>query len=159
MVSRPADGNGDGIAAFDMGAYEAQPVDVTPPVTTAAAAPVPNSAGWNQTDTTVTLNAADSGSGVQSVRYSLSGAQTAPTVTTSNPALVSITAEGTTTVGYSAVDNAGNNESQKSFVVNIDRTVPVISGMPAPNCTLSPPKHQLVQVANIKASDFRELPH
>ena len=245
-VPRPADGNGDGIAAFDMGAYEAQQVDVTPPLTTAAAAPVPNSAGWNQTDTTVTLHATDSGSGVQSISYSLSGAQTASTVTTSTPALVSITAEGTTTVGYSAVDNAGNHESLKSFVVNIDktapvttaagtpspnsagwnqtnttvtltatdsgsgvqsihyslsgaqsssgvisgdqalvpitaegsttvsywavdiagnsensksvlinidRTVPVISGMPAPNCTLSPPKHQLVQVANITASD------
>ena len=38
-------------------------------------------------------------------------------------------------------------------MIKIDRTVPVISGMPAPNCTLSPPKHQLVQVANITASD------
>src|SRR5262245_13671160 len=134
-VARPADGNGDGIVAFDMGAYEAQPVDATPPITTAAAAPVPNSAGWNQTDTTVTLNATDSGSGVQSIHYSLSGAQTAPTVTASNPAFVSITAEGTTTVGYSAVDNAGNNESLKSFVVNIDTTAPVTTaaGTPCPN--------------------------
>src|SRR5262249_50565143 len=46
--------------------------------------------------TTVTLNATDSGSGVQFVRYSLSGAQTATAINSSNPALVSITMEGTT---------------------------------------------------------------
>jgi len=128
-------------------------IDKTAPATTAAATPSPNSAGWNQKNTTVTLTATDSGSGVASVRYSLSGAQTAPTVNSSNPASVSITAEGTTTVGYLAVAIAGNSENSKSVVINIDRTVPVISGMPAPNCTLSPSKHQLDQVANITASD------
>jgi len=118
-----------------MGAYEAPLKDVTPPVTTAGATPTPNTAGWNQTNTTVTLNATDGGSGVQFVRYSLSGAQNAPTVNSSNPALVSITAEGTTTVTYSAVDNAGNNETSKSFVVNIDKTAPVttVGATPMPN--------------------------
>jgi pantoate kinase len=65
---------------------------------------------------------------------------------------VSITMEGTTNVTYSAVDIAGNNESSKSFPVKVDKTLPVISGMPV-GCTLSPPKHQLVQVATITASD------
>src|SRR5262245_66435209 len=95
---------------------------MTPPVTTATSAPTPNAMGWNQTNTTVTLNAIDSGSGVQFVRYSLSGAQTAPTVNSSNPTPISVTAEGTTTVSYSAVDNAGNNETSKSFVVNVAKT-------------------------------------
>lgn len=129
---RPVDGNGDGIAKFDMGAYEAPLVDTTPPVTTATAAPMPNGMGWNQTNTTVTLNATDSGSGVQFVRYSLSGAQTATAINSSNPALVSITMEGTTTVSYSAVDNAGNNETSKSLVVNIDKTAPVTTASAAP---------------------------
>ena len=134
-VPRPVDGDGDGIAKFDMGAYEAPLVDTTPPVTTATAAPMPNGMGWNQTNTALTLNATDSGSGVQFVRYSLSGAQTATAINSSNPALVSITAEGTTTVTYSAVDNAGNNETSKSLVVNIDKTAPVTTSnaTPSPN--------------------------
>jgi len=244
---RPVDGNGDGLAAFDMGAYEAPAIDVTPPITSATVSPNPNSAGWNKTNTTVTLSATDNSSGVKSIRYWLSGAQTAPNVDGGNPALVTITAEGTTTVGFSAIDNAGNAETSKSFVVNIDKTAPittatasaspnsagwiktdttvtlsatdngsgvhfirywlngdqnaavyggnpsfvtitaegtttlgytaidnadnaeisksfvvnidktgpVVSGMPGNGCTLAPPKHQLVQVATITASDAR----
>jgi len=68
---------------------------------------------------------------------------------------VTITAEGTTTLGYTAIDNADNAEISKSFVVNIDKTGPVVSGMPGNGCTLAPPKHQLVQVATITASDAR----
>jgi parallel beta-helix repeat protein len=154
---RPTDGNGDGVPAIDMGIYEAPALDSIPPSTMATVAPSPNLAGWNTTGTTVTLAAADNagGSGVQAIRYWLSGAQTAPVVTGGNPASVSITAEGTTTVGYSAVDNAGNTETSKSLAVQIDKTNPVIFGMPAPGCTLSPPKHQLVQVAVITATDSR----
>jgi hypothetical protein len=93
------------------------------------------------------------GSGVQSIRYQLSGAQTAAQVISSNPAQVLLTAEGTTTIAYSAIDNAGNVEATKSLVVKIDKTLPIISGMPAPDCTLSPVKHQLVTVATISATD------
>jgi hypothetical protein len=154
-VSRPIDGDADGVTAFDMGIYEAPMPDLIPPVTAATIIPLPNSAGWNRTDATVTLYATDveGGSGVQALRYWLSGAQTTPIVTTQSPVLVSITAQGTTTVGYSAIDNAGNIETTKSLAVRIDKTNPSISGMPAPGCTLSPPKHQLVQVATITATD------
>jgi len=37
------------------------------------------------------------------------------------------------------------------------RTPPVISGLPAPGCTLSPPNHRLVQVATVTASDVLGL--
>jgi hypothetical protein len=151
--NRPLDGNGDGVASFDLGAYEAQPTDLTAPVTTATPSPAPNSAGWNKADVNVTLNATDAGSGVQSVRYELTGAQSAPPVTTSNPAEVPITVEGSTAMQYWAVDNAGNTESAKSLTIKIDKTKPVITGMPAADCTLSPPKHQMVQVATVSASD------
>ena len=154
---RPQDGNGDGIAAFDMGAYEAPPPpDHTPPATKATVSPLPNSAGWDASNVTVGLSATDNtgGSGVKQVQYSLSGAQNGgPVVVAGSSASVSITTEGATTVSYFAVDNAGNTEATNSLTVKLDKTPPKIMGMPASNCTLSPAKHQLVQVAVITASD------
>jgi hypothetical protein len=104
---------------------------------------------------TVTFNATDNpgGSGVQNIRYWLTGVQQSPVIISGNPAAVVITAEGITMAGYSATDNAGNVEVSKSLAVKIDKTGPVISGMPAPGCTLSPAKHQLVQAASVTASD------
>ena len=130
-------------------------IDKTAPVTVATETPTPNAAGWNAADVIVTLNATDSagGSGVQSISYSLSGAQLSPVVAAGNPVTVTVTAEGVTTVGYAASDVAGNVEAAKSLTVKIDKTAPVISGMPAPGCSLSPPKRQLVQVASVTASD------
>src|SRR5262249_19117173 len=71
-VTRPLDGNGDGMAIIDMGIYEAPILDFTPPVTTASATPTTGPAGWNTTSVSVTLTATDNegGSGVQSIRYS-----------------------------------------------------------------------------------------
>ncbi|HZI51234.1 MAG TPA: hypothetical protein VFE29_05380, partial [Terriglobia bacterium] len=150
--SRPADGNGDGVAKYDMGVYE--PVfDGLPPVTSFGLTPPPNSAGWNNSDADVTLTGSDpGGSGIYAVRYSLSGAQTSPVTSSDNPATFTITAEGSTTVDFASVDNAGNVEASRTVTVSIDKTAPVIAGMPQ-GCTLSPPRHQLVQVATITASD------
>jgi len=154
---RPQDGNGDLIAAFDMGAYEAPGLtDRTPPVSTATASPLPNAAGWNTSLVTVTLNATDNtgGSGVKQIQYSLSGAQNlGPVVMPGNSTSVSITAAGRTVVSYFAVDAAGNIETAHSLTIAIDGTSPTVAGMPAPNCTLAPVKHQLVQVAVVTASD------
>src|SRR5499427_7548407 len=149
---RPADG--DGIATFDIGVYEAPTLDVAAPVTTATTTPVPNIAGWSKSDTTVLLNASDAdGTGVQSIRYSLSGAQTDSAVISGSSASVVISNEGGTTVTYSATDMAGNNEDPKTLLLQVDKSAPIISGMPALGCALSPAKHQLVQVATVTASD------
>lgn len=130
--------------------------DTIPPTTVFAASPLANAAGWNNTNVTVTLTASDNpgGSGVQQIRYSLSGAQTSgPQVVAGGTASVTISAEGTTTLIYFATDNAGNQETPKTLVVNIDKTPPAISGLPAQGCNLWPPDHRLVQVATISASD------
>jgi parallel beta-helix repeat protein len=132
-------------------------IDRTAPVTAAISSPVANVAGWNKVDVTVNLNATDNNagaSGVKSISYWLSGAQQqAPVTVAGNVAAIAISAEGLTTVNYAATDNAGNIESTRSLTIKIDKTSPVISGMPAPGCTLSPAKHQMVQVATVTGSD------
>ena len=70
-----------------------------------------------------------------------------------NVASVTITAEGTTILSYFATDNAGNQETAKTLTVRIDKTPPVISGLPAAGCTIWPPNHKLVQVATVTATD------
>jgi hypothetical protein len=102
-------------------------VDVTAPVTTVSVSPAPNAAGFNRTDVTVTLNATDNagGSGVKSITFSATGAQTiAQTTVAGSTATVTITAEGVTTLSFFATDKAGNTEAAKSLVVKIDKTAP-----------------------------------
>lgn len=93
-------------------------VDNDPPVITANASPAPNSAGWNQSDVTVTFTCSDAISGVASC-----------------PAPQTVTGDvASQTVTGTATDNAGNSASA-SVVVKIDRTPPVITASlsPAPN--------------------------
>jgi hypothetical protein len=138
----------------DLGAYEANNLDHTAPTTLAAASPAPNGAGWNNSNVTVMFNATDNpgGSGVANIRYWLLGAQQSDFVVAGNPASVTVSAEGITNVGYSAVDNAGNTEWSKSLTFAIDKSSPVIAGLPK-NCQLAPVKQQLVQVATVTATD------
>jgi hypothetical protein len=130
--------------------------DINPPVTTASLAPLPNSNGWNTKDVAVTLNAVDNpgGTGVKQIQYFLSGAQTlGPQVVPGSTAAVAISAQGATNLTYFATDYVGNVEQAKTLTVKIDKTPPLISGMPTTGCTLWPPDHKLVQVAVVTASD------
>lgn len=112
-----------GVATFSPFALF-QGADHTPPVTTVAASPGANAAGWNRTDVALVVTAGDGsgGSGVKRVQVSLTGAQTGTLTNPSAPIVVS--AEGTTTATYFAEDNAGNVEAARTFVVRIDRTPP-----------------------------------
>jgi hypothetical protein len=131
--------------------------DTIPPVTTATVSPGPNSNGWNSTDVTVSLNSTDNepgGTGVKQIQCALTGAQTLDTQTVLGAtASVTISAEGLTTLTYFGTDQAGNMEQAKSLTLQIDKTPPVLSGMPASGCTLWPPNHKLVEVATITAAD------
>jgi hypothetical protein len=112
-------------------------VDTTPPVTTAIASPAPNANGWNNTNVTVNFNAVDEpgGSGVKQINVLLSGAQRGTTVIQGEVGSVTITLEVTTTISYSSVDNAENQETPKIILIRIDRTPPVASATvsPSPN--------------------------
>jgi hypothetical protein len=113
------------------------PSDTTAPTTSASPSPAANGAGWNNTNVSVNLNATDNagGSGVKEITYSAAGAQTIASTTVSGGSVtgISITNEGTTTLSFSAKDNAGNTEATKTLVIKIDKTAPntIIDSNPA----------------------------
>ena len=103
--------------------------DVTAPVTVATLSPLANAASWNRANVVVNLAATDNpgGSGVKSITFSASGAQTinATTVlTSSGGSTPAITVEGVTTVTYAATDVANNVETPKTVTVSLDKTGP-----------------------------------
>ena len=99
-------------AACDSGAYEAPaPSDGTPPSAVPTKTPPANSAGWNQTDVTVSWNWSDSGSGVDPAHCTLSSTSAG---------------EGSQTVSASCTDLAGNTRSA-SYGVNVDKTTPTVT--------------------------------
>ncbi|HET7137277.1 MAG TPA: PxKF domain-containing protein [Gaiellaceae bacterium] len=103
--------------------------DTTAPVTSATGnAGAYGDGTWTNGNVTVALSATDA-SGVASITYSTTGAQTASATTASgSTASVTITAEGSTTVSFHATDTVGNVESpDKTFVVRIDKTAPAAS--------------------------------
>jgi len=109
--------------------------DTVPPVTTAMASPLPNANGWNNSDVTVVLSAADNigGSGVKQITLAATGAQTiTSTAVTGAVASVTVSNQGTTVLSFSATDNAGNTESVKTLTIKLDKTPPTITGSRAP---------------------------
>ncbi len=110
-------------------------LDPNPPSTSALVSPAPNAEGWHKSDVTVTLSAIDDadGLGVQSITTALTGAQTGGGVTAGAGAVVPVSTEGITTITYFARDVAGNEESQKTLEVKLDKTAPIIT--PPPNQT------------------------
>ena len=113
-----------------------------------------DASSWAKSPVTMTFAATDNvgGSGVKEIHVSLTGASTGSYIIPGNGGSTQVTAEGTTFASYFAVDNAGNQESTGMVRLQIDRTPPVLSGLPA-SCTIWPPDHRLVHVALIKASD------
>jgi hypothetical protein len=114
----------------DFWAAQTQGQDSVPPTTTGTPSPQPNAAGWNNTDVTVTLTATDNvgGSGVKQISYGASGAQSiATTVTNGASAVITLTAEGMTTIIYFATDIAGNTEAAHVLTIHIDKTPQTIS--------------------------------
>ncbi len=113
--------------------------DAIPPTTTISAVPAANANGWNNSNVTITLSAADNagGSGVQKINVVLTGAQTGSNVVTGSNATVTINTEGSTTLTYFSTDNAGNAEAAKTRVILLDKTPPVTAATvsPLPNAS------------------------
>jgi hypothetical protein len=137
----------------------AQPADTTAPASSLSAAPPANPAGWNNTNVTISLSAADEtgGSGVREIDYSATGAQPlALTKANGSSVQLTISAEGSTTLSYFAVDNAGNTESPKTITVKIDKTPPTVT---APSLSVdgeSPLGAQVTSYPGLSATDNLE---
>ena len=109
--------------AVDNAGNEEQPhhtvtimIDKTRPDITASASPLPNAAGWNNKDVTVTFTCSDSPSGIAQC-----------------PGPVTVSTEGADQdVTDTAVDQAGN-EASASVRLNIDKTQPGITAAVSKN--------------------------
>ena len=124
--------------------------DRTAPVSSAARSEEPNASGWNAHDVTVTFTATDEarGSGLAGIDYSIAGAQTGSGTLASGGA-ITISTEGVSTITFQARDRAGNLEAARTLRVAIDKSKPVITGMPGATCNLWPPNHKMVEVATV----------
>ncbi|MBT5605048.1 MAG: hypothetical protein HN742_34390 [Lentisphaerae bacterium] len=97
-------------------------VDTVAPTTTVTGAPASE---WTNGDVTLTLAAEDVGSGVDQTSWTLNGVTTVG-------GTIQLTGEGTHTVTFRSMDNAGNVETDQSLIVGIDKTAPTI-GHDAPD--------------------------
>ncbi|MCL5096725.1 MAG: multicopper oxidase domain-containing protein [Candidatus Omnitrophica bacterium] len=108
------------------------------PTVTAQVSPLPNGAGWNNTNAMVTLTAVDNplGAGVASITYGASGANPiAPTTVPGSTVSLVISNEGTTSISFFATDQAymPNSSAPQSVTVNLDMVSPTLAwGTPTP---------------------------
>ena len=138
------------------------PDDTVAPTSVATVSPNSTEAGWHNSDVVVSLAAADdpTGVGVKEIHAHITAADGAlPPQAIINPGaelvLPTLKAEDVYEVAYFAVDRLGNREPVRALTVRIDRTPPVLDGMPADRCVIWPPNNKLVQVAHLIGSDSR----
>src|SRR6266571_2245947 len=118
--------------------YTPAPPDKTAPTTTEVLSPAPNRNGWNNGNVKVSTTGTDDLSGIDSC--------TPP---------VTLTTEGAgQPVSGTCTDKAGNVSNPAATAqIRIDKTPPVISGMPGVGCFLWPPNSKLVQIGVVTATD------
>jgi len=99
------------------------PFDIEPPSTTLALSGTAGNNGWYVSDVVINLTATDGadGSGVNITEYGFDGVSWNRYI---EP--LTIATEGTTTVFYRSIDNAGNIEPASNTTIWIDKTMPVI---------------------------------
>src|SRR5262245_23377882 len=129
--------------------------DTVAPSTVVAVTPEPLATRWNNSTITLNLTATDNAGGaVRDLHYAFAGAHTEPSGVIAGDGLTrSIAEEGSTTVTFFATDFVGNEESPHTLTVNIDKTRPIIAGMPSGACVVWPPNGAWHRVATVSAAD------
>jgi len=107
-----------------------------PPTTAVTITPLPNDAGWDNSDVSITLaaTAAPGGQGVSGITYGATGAH--PISTTTAPGAVAgiaVTQEGSTELTFHARDLGGAIESTRMASIRIDRTPPLATAIVTPS--------------------------
>jgi uncharacterized repeat protein (TIGR01451 family) len=96
-------------------------IDATNPVTTADLSGPAGTNGWYTDSVQVTLSATDATSGVASTEYQVDGG----TFQTYSGNSFTVSGDGTHTIVYYSIDNAGNQEGNETATFKIDTTKPV----------------------------------
>ncbi len=125
-----------------------RPRETIPPVTQINIQPQPNSAGWNNSDMTITLTAQDNegGSGILEIDYSILGTDQQGLHVENDKADIAFSEEGIHKLVYWARDKEGNVEkADNSFELYLDKTPPKLSITATPD-TLWPPDNKMVDV-------------
>ena len=146
------DENGDGVSDMTLRPLLGTVVlpDFTLPHTTVAATGTHGLNNWYTSNVTVQFSATDTGSGVKNTLYSLNGGASWNIFASTSPLVVSV--EGSTTIQYYSLDNAGNREATGALVVKIDKTAPKASmSAPAWACSACPfwPRHECCLPASL----------
>ena len=113
-------------------------IDATPPVIVPQITGTLGNNGWYRSNVAISWSVTDPESGIASS----SGCAT--TTFTTDTAGVTLTCSATNGAGLS---------SSVPVTIKIDKTPPVISGMPAAGCTFWPPNHTLIQIGTVTATD------
>ncbi len=117
--------------------------DTTPPIIVPSVTPMPNPAGWNQTNVTVSWSVTDPESGIAS---------------SSGCGTTTLTAETAGTALTCSATNGAGLSNSVSVTIKIDKTPPSIACSVSPN-TLWPPNHKLAPViASVTVGDSRSGP-
>ncbi len=103
-------------------------IDKTAPSTGIALGGTAGTNGWFVSNVDVTLSATDATSGVDHTEYSTDGS-----TWHTYSGVFTLSTEGSTTVSYRSIDNAGNTETTKTQEVKIDKTAPTILGSRTPS--------------------------
>jgi len=95
-------------------------IDLTPPTTAYTLTGTTGENGWYVSDVICELTGADSTSGMYKIYYTLDGG-----VETEYTSQLVVTGDGTHTITYYGVDNAGNTEGTHALQLKIDTTTPL----------------------------------